>query len=175
MRIGPAGYMVFNQIIQDIVNPTGERVEVGDQAFRIGDRVMQMSNNYELDVFNGDIGFIRSVDAENRELIVEFPDQTVKYPFKNVNELTLSYAVSIHKSQGSEYKVVLLIMLSHHYVMLDRNLIYTATTRGQDVVIYLASRGAIDLAINTQKVLKRNSLLTLRLRTLIPRSSTKAA
>jgi exodeoxyribonuclease V alpha subunit len=167
MRVGQAGAQAFNEIIQGIVNPDGERFEISGQVFRIGDRVMQMYNDYDLDIFNGDVGFIDGIDTEGKTLQIEFFERTVQYPFASIANLSLSYASSVHKSQGSEYKVVILLLLSHHFVMLDRNIIYTANTRARKMAIYLASRGAIETAVNTQKVLKRNSLLALRLRALI--------
>jgi exodeoxyribonuclease V alpha subunit len=175
MRVGPAGYLVFNEIIQSIVNPDGERIEIGGQVFRLNDRVMQIVNDYKLDVYNGDVGFIKSVSMEDKVLEIEFLDQTVLYPFDQLSNLTLSYASSVHKSQGSEFKAVILILLSHHWVMLDRNIIYTANTRARKMAIYLASRGAVETAVRTQKVLKRNSLLALRLRATAPRLEEQAA
>ena len=175
MRVGPAGYLVFNEVIQEIVNPGGERVEIGGSVFRMGDRVMQIINDYELDVFNGDVGFIRSVDSEDQVLEVEFMDKTIFYPFDLVSNLVLSYASSVHKAQGSEFKAVIMILLSHHWKMLDRNIIYTANTRARKMAIYLASRNAIDTAVHTQNVLKRNSLLALRLRVSIPKLQEQAA
>lgn len=175
MRVGPAGYLVFNEVIQSIVNPNGERIEIGGQVFRINDRVMQTVNNYKLDVYNGDVGFIKSASLEDKVLEIEFFDQTVLYPFENLSDLTLSYASSVHKSQGCEFKCVILILLSHHWVMLDRNIIYTANTRARKMAIYLASRGAVETAVRTQKVLKRNSLLAQRLRAAAPKLEEQAA
>ncbi len=175
MRVGPAGYLLFNDIIQSIVNPDGERVEIAGQVFRMNDRVMQTVNDYKLDIFNGDVGFIKSVSMEDKVMEIDFFDQTVLYPFGSLSNLTLSYASSVHKAQGSEFKAVILILLSHHWVMLDRNIIYTANTRARKMAIYLASRTAIETAVRTQKVLKRNSLLALRLRASVPKLEEQAA
>jgi len=169
MRIGPAGYLAFNPIIQEIVNPSSEKIEVGGQCFRMNDRVMQTVNDYDMDVFNGDVGFIKSVDRVGRTLEIEFLGQTIDYPFSNASNLVLSYASSVHKAQGSEFPVTILVLLSHHYVMLDRNIIYTANTRARKMAIYLSSHAAIDIAVKTQKVLKRNSLLAERLKKAIPK------
>lgn len=165
MRIGPAGYTVFNEIIQKTVNPFGERIQIGNQGFRIGDRVMQTKNDYKLEVYNGDVGFIREVMMEEKGLLIEFSDRELVYPFDSTDNLALSYAVSTHKAQGSEFKIVIILLLNHHYVMLDRNLIYTANTRAREMCIYLASHGAIETAVRTQNVQKRNSLLAQRIRT----------
>src|SRR3569833_770097 len=129
MRVGPAGYVVFNPIIQNIVNPKSPSIEVGGQKFRLKDRVMQTVNDYDLEVFNGDVGFIKSVDFPNRTLEIEFAGQTIDYPFAFASNLVLSYASSVHKAQGSEFHVTIVVLLSHHFVMLDRNIIYTASTR----------------------------------------------
>jgi exodeoxyribonuclease V alpha subunit len=169
MRVGQAGYLAFNPIIQDIVNPSSAKIEVNGQSFRLNDRVMQTLNDYDLDVFNGDVGFIKSIDTLARTLRIEFLGQTVDYPFSNVSNLVLSYACSVHKAQGSEFPVTILVLLSHHFVMLDRNIIYTANTRARKMAIYLSSKTAIDIAVKTQKVLNRNSLLALRLRNIVPK------
>lgn len=169
MRVGAAGYLIFNELIQNIVNPNSERLEVGGKAFRLNDRVMQIVNDYKLDVYNGDVGFIEDIDTVQKVLRIQFMDQMIDYPFEDVSNLVLSYASSVHKAQGSEFKCVILILLSHHYVMLDRNIIYTANTRARNMAVYLASRGAIETAVSTQKVLKRNSLLAKRLNLAIPK------
>jgi exodeoxyribonuclease V alpha subunit len=171
MRIGPAGYLVLNQHIQEIVNPNGRRIQVGAQIFRQGDRVMQTKNDYELEVYNGDVGVIRGVMESDRALMIEWSDRTEAYPFESVDNLALSYAVSTHKAQGSEFPVTILVLLNHHYVMLDRNMVYTAATRARKLCVYLASHGALDTAVTTQKVLKRNSLLTQRIRISVDRES----
>jgi exodeoxyribonuclease V alpha subunit len=169
MRVGQAGYLAFNPIIQDIINPDSEKVEINGQCFRLNDRVMQIVNDYDLDVFNGDVGFIKSVNMQERVLEIEFLGGIVDYPFSTVSNLVLSYASSVHKAQGSEFPVTILVLLSQHFVMLDRNIIYTANTRARKMAIYLSSERAIDIAVKTQKVLKRNSLLALRLRNAIPK------
>lgn len=164
MRVGPAGYNVFNQVIQTAVNPDGKRVEIGGQIFRVGDRIMQIKNDYELEVFNGDVGFIRDVILDEKAILIEWSDREMLYPFDSTENLALSYAVSTHKSQGSEFACVIIILLNHHYVMLDRNLIYTANTRAKQMCIYLASQGAIETAVKTQNVQKRNSILSSRIK-----------
>jgi exodeoxyribonuclease V alpha subunit len=164
MRIGPAGYNVLNGVIQNIVNPDGERVEIDGNSYRIGDRVMQTKNDYTLDVYNGDVGFISEVMMEDKALLVEWSDRSMVYPFDSLDNLALSYAVSVHKAQGSEFRCCILLFLNHHYVMLDRNLIYTANTRAREMAIYLSSHGAIETAVKTQNVSKRNSLLAQRIR-----------
>jgi exodeoxyribonuclease V alpha subunit len=164
MRVGPAGYNVFNQVIQQIVNPEGERVEINGNLFRVGDRIMQTKNDYTLEVFNGDVGFVREVKMDEKGLLIEWSDRQQLYPFDMVENLALSYAVSVHKAQGSEFPVTIILLLNHHYVLLDRNMIYTAGTRAKKMCIYLASQGAMELAVKTQHVLKRNSLLAQRIK-----------
>jgi exodeoxyribonuclease V alpha subunit len=166
MRVGPAGYNMFNGIIQNIVNPDGDRIEINGNTYRVGDRVMQIKNDYTLDVYNGDVGFIREVLMDDKGLLIEWTDDRDDqiYPFDSLDNLVLAYAVSVHKAQGSEFKCCILLFLNHHYVMLDRNLIYTANTRARKMAIYLASFGAIETAVRTQKVEKRNSLLAQRIR-----------
>jgi exodeoxyribonuclease V alpha subunit len=164
MRVGPAGYNIFNTVIQNIVNPNGERIEVNGNAYRVGDRIMQTKNDYTLEVYNGDVGFIRQVLMEEKSLEIEWSDRTMMYPFDSLDNVSLSYAVSVHKAQGSEFPVTILLLLNHHYVMLDRNMIYTANTRARKMAIYLASTGAVETAVKTQNVQKRNSLLMQRIK-----------
>ena len=171
MQKGPAGAIVFNKTLQAALNPDADSVQLKFFEFRIGDRVMQLENNYDpnMMVFNGDIGFVKRIDRVNQELVIDMDDREVTYPFKETDQLTLAYASSVHKSQGSEYPVVLILLTGHHRAMLARNLIYTANTRGKQLVIWIAERWAIRQAIENNKVTERNSLLTLRIRHLVPK------
>ena len=163
MRRNVLGTDNLNIEIQKAINPTGESIVRGGTLFRVGDRVMQLRNNYEKDVFNGDIGFIKSVDSITRELVVTFDGRPVKYESSDLDELVLAYATTIHKSQGSEYPAVVVIVHTQHYVMLQRNLLYTAITRGRKLVLLIGVPYAIDRAIATNTVRERRTSLSCRL------------
>lgn len=125
---------------------------------------MQRRNNYDLGVFNGDIGTVVGFDLQEQRASVAMEDQTVVYPFKSMDELNLAYACSIHKSQGSEYPCVIIPLHTQHYTLLQRNLIYTAVTRGRKLVIIVGSRRALDIAVHQQTSNRRHTLLVERLR-----------
>ena len=124
---------------------------------------MQQRNNYDKDVYNGDIGFVKAVNAEERAIVVTFDGRPVKYDTGDLDELVLAYAMTIHKSQGSEYPAVIVIMHTQHYVMLQRNLLYTAITRGRKLVLLMGVPYAIDQAIKTNTVRERRTSLAERL------------
>ena len=130
---------------------------------RQGDRVMQLRNNYDKDVFNGDLGYVESVDMEERTLLVNFEERLVEYEASELDELTLAYATTIHKSQGSEYPIVVMPVLMTHYVMLQRNLIYTGITRAKKICVLIGTKKALSFAIRNMSVLKRNTKLKERL------------
>ncbi|MCP4667279.1 MAG: ATP-binding domain-containing protein, partial [Deltaproteobacteria bacterium] len=130
MQRGLLGAGNLNAELQELLNPRGEAVTRGSRLLRAGDRVMQLRNNYDLEVFNGDIGRIEAIDIEEQRVRVGFDGRGVEYDFSELDELTLSYACSIHKSQGSEYPCVVIPLHTQHYMMLQRNLLYTAITRG---------------------------------------------
>lgn len=132
-------------------------------SFRQGDRVMQLRNNYDKEVFNGDLGYIEKVDMEDRTLFVCFDGRTVEYDVSELDELTLAYATTIHKSQGSEYPIVVMPVLMTHYVMLQRNLIYTGITRAKKICVLVGTKKALSFAIRNLSVLKRNTKLKERL------------
>ena len=138
MHRGEVGVRELNQKLQFLLNPPGvqktEFIHAG-QLLRQKDRVMQIRNNYELQVFNGDMGVIEEIDLEEQTVIVNFENRLVSYDFSQLDEITHSYAISIHKSQGSEYPVVIIPILTQHYMMLQRNLIYTAVTRARKIVV----------------------------------------
>ena len=132
-------------------------------AFRANDKVMQIKNNYDKEVFNGDIGIIESVDAEDRTLKVNFDNRTVEYDITELDEIVHAYATTIHKSQGSEYPIVVMPILMNHYVMLQRNLIYTGITRAKKILVMVGTKKALSYAIRNVTVMKRNTLLKERL------------
>lgn len=153
----------LNLILQKQLNPkkTQNELKYSTQTFRVGDKVMHIRNNYQKNVFNGDIGFIQ--DINNEKLIVDYFDHIVTYEKNELNELTLAYASSVHKSQGSEYKVVIIPLSTSHYIMLQRNLLYTAITRAKQKVIIIGSKKALITAIQSNRTQKRYTLLAERL------------
>jgi exodeoxyribonuclease V alpha subunit len=137
--------------------------QVGGRVFRLGDRVMQIRNNYDKDVFNGDMGRITSVDLEEQVVSVRVDDRTIAYDFLELDELVHAYAISIHKSQGSEFPAVVIPLLTTHYMMLQRNLLYTAVTRAQKLVVLVGSPRAIGIAVKADRAKERYSGLAERL------------
>ena len=162
MHRGNTGVARINEAIQQALNPNGEPLP--RRSFRCGDKVMQLRNNYELDVYNGDVGLVKVVDAEARELMVQFDDRSVLYSFDDLDNLTLAYAVTVHKSQGSEYPAVVLLLLPQHYLLLQRNVLYTAITRGKKLVIIVGDQRAVEMSIGNTTVATRHSRLSDRLR-----------
>ncbi len=163
MQRGVVGAANLNMALQQALNHNTAALVRGGYTFKEGDRVMQLRNNYDKDVYNGDLGYVRSVDMEERTLTVDFDDQTVEYEASELDELTLAYATTIHKSQGSEYPIVVMPVLMTHYVMLQRNLIYTGITRAKKICVLVGQTKALAYAIHNMKVLKRNTRLKERL------------
>jgi len=126
---------------------------------------MQIRNNYDKDIYNGDIGQITKIDHEIQEITINFEGREINYEFSELDEIVLSYAISIHKSQGSEYPAILIPILTQHYMMLQRNLLYTAITRGKKLVVLVGSKKAIAIAVRNNQPLKRYTLLKSRLQT----------
>ncbi len=182
MRRGILGVENLNAELQNLLNPGGEtpkwagtnvhRKSGQRNYFRKGDRVMQTSNNYDLEVFNGEIGTVAGFDSELREVLVDLEGRVVGYPARNLDELELAYAVTIHKSQGSEFPCVVLALHTQHHVMLQRNLLYTAITRGKRLVIVVGSRRALARAAHTETTLRRETGLVERLRSKSKRITT---
>jgi exodeoxyribonuclease V alpha subunit len=164
MHRGMLGADNLNRQLQDVLNPGEDCVARGDRRFRLKDKVMQIRNNYDKDVFNGDIGRITAVDGDRQQLIVDFDGRAVVYDFSDLDEIVLGYAVSVHKSQGSEYPAVVMPVMTQHYVLLQRNLIYTALTRGRRMVVLVGTRRALAISVNTHKTEKRFTRLDERLR-----------
>lgn len=166
---GDCGVYDLNTYLQEILNPCEpkDRVMVGGRQYRLGDRIMATKNNLEIDVSNGDIGFLKKFNVEDAVLVLEFYGREVIYPFEKANQLQLAYASTIHKSQGSEYKVVLTVILNAHYVMLQRNLLYTAATRAKQLLVFIGQDSAISRAVSNGEAQQRNSLLVRRIKGLL--------
>lgn len=163
MHKGTVGAVNLNKRLQEEINPTLQFLQRGEKIYRLGDKVMQVRNNYEKDVFNGDIGRITHIDIEDKSIIVNFDDRFVSYPSDELDELVAAYAISIHKSQGSEYPVVVIPLMTQHYVLLQRNLVYTGVTRGKKLVIFVGESKALAIAIKNNKTQKRHTWLSARL------------
>ena len=163
MQRGVVGAANLNLLLQQALNPSGPSLGRGGYTYRQGDRVMQLRNNYAKDVFNGDQGYIREVDTEDRMLTVDFDGKKVEYDVTELDELTLAYATTIHKAQGSEYPIVVMPVLMTHFVMLQRNLIYTGITRAKKICVLIGAMKALAYAVRNMSVLKRNTSLRERL------------
>lgn len=155
MHKGLIGVANLNAELQETLNPDNRGVTIGSRVFKIRDKVMQLENNYDKEVYNGDIGWIISINNEDRELLIDFDGKHVAYDFSEMNELTPAYAVSVHKSQGSEYPVVIIPVMTQHFILLQRNLIYTGITRGKKMVILIGTKKALAISINNNKPLQR--------------------
>ena len=164
MQRGVVGAANLNQVLQQALNPGEIGLKRGGYIFRARDKVMQIRNNYDKEVFNGDIGVVESVDLEERELTVSFDDRLVTYDVSELVELVLAYATTIHKSQGSEYPIVVIPVLMNHFVMLQRNLIYTGITRAKKILVLVGTKKALGYAVRNVTVSKRNTMLKDRLR-----------
>jgi exodeoxyribonuclease V alpha subunit len=164
MHKGESGTLSLNERLQKALNPEGPEVVRGLKTLRLHDKVMQLRNDYDREVYNGDVGFITEVDVAAKRLTVRFDDRDVKYEETDLDELVLAYATSIHKSQGSEYPAVIVPILTQHYVMLSRNLIYTAVTRGKKLVVLVADPRAVGLALAETRREERRTYLAERLR-----------
>ncbi len=163
MQRGVVGATNLNLVLQEALNPSGEGLRRSGFVFRPKDRVMQIKNNYDKEVFNGDIGLIEAVDLTNRTLTVGFDARIVEYDVTELDELVHAYATTIHKAQGSEYPVVVMPVLMNHYVMLQRNLIYTGITRAKRLLVMVGTKKALSYAVGNVTVTKRNTMLRERL------------
>ncbi|MER2151321.1 MAG: ATP-dependent RecD-like DNA helicase [Candidatus Limivicinus sp.] len=164
MQRGVVGAANLNLVLQEALNPSSPGLKRGGVEFRQQDKVMQIRNNYDKEVFNGDIGTVTRVNTEDRELTVVFDGREVLYDVTELDELVLAYATTVHKSQGSEYPIVVMPVLMTHYVMLQRNLIYTGVTRAKKVLVMIGSKKALAMAIRNVTVTRRNTRLEARLR-----------
>ncbi|MCR5825938.1 MAG: ATP-dependent RecD-like DNA helicase [Oscillospiraceae bacterium] len=163
MQRGETGAANLNQVLQAAVNPGTDGLRRGGYLFRVRDKVMQVRNNYEKEVYNGDIGVVTAVDLEERTLDVRFDERLVRYDVTELDELMLAYATTIHKSQGSEYPIVVMPVLMSHYVMLQRNLLYTGVTRAKRALILVGTAKAIACAVQQVTVESRNTMLKARI------------
>jgi exodeoxyribonuclease V alpha subunit len=163
MHRGSVGAGNLNQQLQAALNPGEGGVTRGERTYRVNDKVMQIRNNYDKDVFNGDIGRVTAIDWESREVAVTIDGRDVVYDFGDLDEIVPAYAVSVHKSQGSEYPVVIIPLVTQHYILLQRNLIYTAVTRGKKLVVIVGSRKAMAIGVNNNKTRQRYTGLKYRL------------
>lgn len=163
MQRGVVGATNLNLALQEALNPSGDGLRRSGFVFRPGDKVMQIRNNYDKEIFNGDIGRIASVDMTERTLSVDFDGRSVEYDSMELDELAHAYATTIHKAQGSEYPIVVMPVLMNHYVMLQRNLIYTGITRAKKVLVIVGTRKALAYGVGNVTVTKRNTMLRERL------------
>jgi exodeoxyribonuclease V alpha subunit len=159
MHKGICGSENLNRELQTALNPSGPSIQRFGRAYRVGDRVMHIRNNYDKDVFNGDLGRVKRIDLIEQQVIVEIDGREVVYDFTDLDELVPAYAISVHKSQGNEYPAVIIPLLTQHFVLLQRNLIYTAITRGKKLVILVGSKKAMAIAIRNNRTASRFSLL----------------
>jgi exodeoxyribonuclease V alpha subunit len=164
MHRGIVGGTNLNQELQKALNPGDEGVTRMGRLYKVNDKVMQITNNYDKEVYNGDIGRILAIDAEAQEIIVSIDNREIPYGYSEMDELVHAYAVSIHKSQGSEYPAVVIPILTQHYILLQRNLLYTGVTRGKKLVVIIGTKKAMAIAIRNNKTQKRYTLLSGRMR-----------
>lgn len=166
MYKGETGALNLNSALQSTLNRSKKSVKRGDRQYRIGDKVMQVRNNYNKDVYNGDIGIIRNIDFNSDEIdiTVQFEGRNVLYERKELDELVHAYAVTVHKSQGSEYQCVVMPLSTSHYIMLQRNLLYTAITRAKELMVIVGTTKALNIAVNNDKTAHRFTFLAERLR-----------
>ena len=163
MYRGETGANNLNRVLQDKLNPKGQEMMRGGIRFRVGDKVMQVRNNYDRDVFNGDIGRVQGI--EDDILRVRFQDRVLEYEFSELDELVLAYAMSVHKSQGAEFRAVVMPLTTQHYMMLQRNLLYTAITRARELVVLVGTKQALGMAVRNNRVAERHTTLSQRIRT----------
>jgi exodeoxyribonuclease V alpha subunit len=163
MHRGTVGSGNLNSKLQDTLNPGEGGLLRGTRIFRVNDKVMQIKNNYDKEVFNGDIGKITRIDFENQQISITFDGRSVDYDYTDLDEIVLAYAVSVHKSQGSEYPAVIIPVLTQHYMLLQRNLIYTAVTRGRKLVVIVGTKKALAIGVKNNKTEKRYTYLRYRL------------
>ncbi len=163
MHRGSVGTINLNQRLQKALNPQPVLMEAQGNSFKIGDKVMHLINNYQKEVYNGDIGIICSIDRQKQELSVDYYGRTVSYAAEELDQVTTAYAISVHKSQGSEYPAVILPLVTQHYILLQRNLLYTAMTRGQKLVVLIGTKKAMHIALKNDKPHRRLSSLAVRL------------
>ncbi|MFW6162696.1 MAG: ATP-dependent RecD-like DNA helicase [Planctomycetota bacterium] len=163
MHRGAVGAQSLNARLQDRLNPSGVRHAIGSRTFRVGDKVMQIRNNYDKDVYNGDLGRIVTVEPELSRVVVCIDDREIAYALGELDEIVPAYAITVHKSQGCEYPAVVMPILTQHYMMLQRNLLYTAVTRGKRLVVLVGTQKAIAIAVRNDRIRERHTHLAHRL------------
>ena len=163
MNRGDIGAYRLNDMLREALNPAGTEVTRFGRTFRVGDRVLQTVNNYDKDVFNGDLGWVTGVDHAAGRIAVNYDESGVDYDFSELDELQPSFAMTVHRAQGSEFPAVVVPPLTQHYPMLQRNLLYTAITRGRGLVVVVGSQRALAMAVRNDRPGERNSMLGIRL------------
>jgi exodeoxyribonuclease V alpha subunit len=163
MHKGTLGAENLNLQLQGSLNPGQEGIVRGNRTLQVHDKVMQIKNNYDKEVFNGDIGRIERIDLENQVVTVSLDGRKVPYDFSELDEIVLAYAISVHKSQGSEYPAVVIPVHTQHYLLLQRNLIYTAVTRGKRLVVIVGTKKALAIGIRNDRMERRYTYLKYRL------------
>jgi exodeoxyribonuclease V alpha subunit len=166
MNGGALGTRALNGALQAALSPGGANLAKGDRRLHVGDKVMQVRNNYDLEVYNGDIGVVRSLDVAEVSLTVDYEGRLVEYTGAVLDDLTLAYAVTVHKSQGSEFRAVVLVLTTHHFKLLQRNLLYTAITRARERLVIVGTKRALSMAIDDISGARRETRLTERLKAL---------
>ena len=167
MNRASLGVRELNMLLQRELNPLRENdasVEKFGWQFRVGDKVIQTENNYDKEVFNGDIGQITAIDTAEKEVRITFEGQEAVYDYGELDEIALAYAITIHKSQGSEFPVVVIPLATQQYLLLQRNLVYTGVTRGKKLVIVIGQRKALEMAIRNNETAHRFGGLVARLK-----------
>lgn len=167
MNNGISGTYNLNQQIQEALNPGGKapQFKSGDRIFRLNDKVMQRVNNYDKSVFNGDLGYIRKIDLKAKTFVIEYDDKKVDYEFGESDQIMPAYAITVHKSQGCEFPAVIVPVMTQHFVMLQKNLLYTAMTRAKKLLILIGTKKALQISTSNSKIVKRYSNLELKIRT----------
>jgi exodeoxyribonuclease V alpha subunit len=163
MNRGPSGAAALNEALQAALNPAGPALTRGARAYRVGDKVMQLRNDYDKNVYNGDVGVVLGIDSEEGTMTARFDDREVAFDAPDLDDIALAYACTIHKSQGSEYPAVVVPLLTTHFIMLTRNLVYTAVTRGKRLVVLVADPRALELALSDYRHDERRTRLAARL------------
>ena len=172
MQRGVVGAANLNQLLQQAINPsvtdhwgnTTPELHRGGYTYRPGDKVMQIKNNYDKEVFNGDIGTVEKIDIDERTLIIRFDDRIIEYDVTELDEIVLAYATTVHKAQGAEYPLVVMPIMMTHFAMLQRNLLYTGVTRAKKGLVLVGQKKAVAYCVRNVTVDKRNTLLAERLK-----------
>jgi exodeoxyribonuclease V alpha subunit len=154
----------MNRILQETLNKETRFIKYGGSIYKVGDKVMQIRNNYDKNTFNGDIGRIVNIDLEEKSVYIDFDGSIVAYDSSELDEIMLAYAITVHKSQGSEYKIVVAPFTTQHFMMLQRNLLYTCITRAKNVFVMVGTEKAVAIAVGNNKTVKRNTMLDKRLK-----------